>query len=106
MVEHWSLTSELPWPVLDLYRTGDYFVDRCCPNMRPAAHFIWPVVVLWKNFFSVDLLYPVYSVSASDQKSRCNTPESNFSLTFYDKTAGTLVSSRSVELQVFVFIKK
>ena len=53
-----------------------------------------------KNF-SIDLLYlfnftegSSHSVSASDQKSHCNIPESNFSLTFYDKTAWTLVSSR------------
>ena len=48
-----------------------------------------------------NLLRAAVTRSASDQKSRCNTPESNFSVTFYDKTAGTLVSSRPVELQVF-----
>jgi len=74
-------------------------VGQCGPTWDPWAHFIWPAAVLWRKLFSIDLLY---SVSASDKKSRCNTPESTFSLTFYNKTAGTLVSSRSVELQIII----
>jgi len=79
--------------------------------MRPAGTFyLARGSPLEKKFFSIDLVYlfnlgatqvPVHNcTTASDRKSRCNTPESNFSLTFYDKTAGTLVSNRSVELQV------
>ena len=66
-------------------------------NMRLDGTFYLARSSPLEKKFSIDLLY---SVSASDQKSCCNTPESNFSLTFYNKTAGTLVSSRSVELQV------